>query len=33
MTLDKRKYLKPETVAKLQNMALRARLVVEGYII
>ncbi len=33
MTLDKRKYLQPETVAKLQNMALRARLVVEGYIV
>ena len=32
MTQDKRKYLKPETAAKLQNMALRARLVVEGYI-
>ena len=31
--MDKRKYLRPETVAKLQNMALRARLVVEGYII
>jgi len=33
MAIDKRKYLNPETVAKLQNMALRARLVVEGYII
>ena len=33
MTLDKRKYLQPETAAKLRNMALRARLVVEGYII
>ncbi len=31
--MDKRKYLKPETVAKLGNMSLRARLVVEGYII
>ena len=31
--LDKKKYLNPETVAKLDNMALRARLVVEGYII
>jgi uncharacterized protein (DUF58 family) len=31
--LDKKKYLHPETVAKLDNMALRARLVVEGYII
>lgn len=30
---DKRKYLKPETVAMLDNMALRARLVVEGYMI
>ncbi|MBC8322182.1 MAG: DUF58 domain-containing protein, partial [Candidatus Marinimicrobia bacterium] len=29
----KKKYLHPETVAKLDNMALRARLVVEGYII
>ena len=33
MTIDKRKYLHPETVAKLDNMSLRARLVVEGYII
>lgn len=32
-TVDKRKYLKPEVVAKLNNMSLRARLVVEGYII
>ncbi len=31
--IDKKKYLNPETVAKLDNMALRARLVVEGYII
>ncbi|MFQ6678363.1 MAG: DUF58 domain-containing protein [Fidelibacterota bacterium] len=31
--IDKKKYLQPETVAKLDNMALRARLVVEGYII
>ncbi|NQV37138.1 MAG: DUF58 domain-containing protein [Candidatus Marinimicrobia bacterium] len=31
--MDKRKYLKPEVVAKLSNMSLRARLVVEGYII
>ena len=30
---DKRKYLQPETVATLTSMALRARLVVEGYII
>ena len=30
---DKRKYLQPETVAMLNSMALRARLVVEGYII
>lgn len=32
-TLDKRKYLQPEMVARLNNMSLRARLVVEGYII
>lgn len=32
-SVDKRKYLKPEVVAKLNNMSLRARLVVEGYII
>lgn len=31
--VDKRKYLQPEVVAKLNNMSLRARLVVEGYII
>jgi len=31
--MDKRKYLNPEIVAKLSNMALRARLVVEGYLI
>jgi uncharacterized protein (DUF58 family) len=31
--IDKRKYLRPEMVAKLNNMSLRARLVVEGYII
>ena len=30
---DKRKYLQPETVALLSSMAMRARLVVEGYII
>jgi len=30
---DKRKYLQPETVAMLNSMTLRARLVVEGYII
>ena len=30
---DKRKYLQPEMAAMLNNMALRARLVVEGYII
>jgi len=30
---DKRKYLDPKMVAKLDNMALRARLVVEGYLI
>ena len=33
MAIDKKKYLQPEIVAKLDNMALRARLVVEGYII
>ena len=32
-TIDKRKYLQPEMVARLNNMSLRARLVVEGYII
>lgn len=31
--IDKRKYLNPKMVAKLDNMALRARLVVEGYLI
>ena len=31
--VDKRKYLEPEMVARLSNMSLRARLVVEGYII
>lgn len=31
--VDKRKFLQPEVVAKLNNMSLRARLVVEGYII
>lgn len=31
--IDKRKYLEPEMVARLNNMSLRARLVVEGYII
>ena len=31
--IDKRKYLEPEMVARLSNMSLRARLVVEGYII
>ena len=30
---DKRKYLQPEMVAMLNSMALRAKLVVEGYII
>ena len=30
---DKRKYLQPETVVMLNSMALRARMVVEGYII
>lgn len=32
-SIDKRKYLNAETVAKLSNMALRARLVVEGYLL
>ncbi|MCS5662061.1 MAG: DUF58 domain-containing protein, partial [Dehalococcoidia bacterium] len=32
-TVDKRRYLQPEMVARLDNMALRARLVVEGYLI
>jgi len=31
--IDKRKYLDPETIARLDNMALRARLVVEGFIL
>ena len=31
--IDKKKYLQPETVALLNSMSLRARLVVEGYII
>lgn len=31
--IDKRKYLQPEMVARLNNMSLRARLVVEGYIL
>ena len=31
--VDKKKYLRPETVALLNSMSLRARLVVEGYII
>ena len=30
---DKRKYLKPELVATISSMSLRARLIVEGYII
>ena len=32
-TADKRKYLNPVTIARLDNMALRARLVVEGFIL
>ena len=32
-SVDKRKYLRPETVVLLNSMSLRARLVVEGYII
>ena len=31
--LDKRKYLNPEIVTSLSSLALRARLIVEGYII
>ena len=31
--MNKKKYLDPEVVAKLNNMKLRARLVVEGYLI
>ena len=31
--MNKRKYLDPSIVAKLNNMKLRARLVVEGYLI
>lgn len=31
--LDKRKYLRPEIVTSLASLALRARLIVEGYII
>lgn len=33
MEIDKRKYLKPETIATLANMHLRARMVVEGFIV
>lgn len=33
MQIDKRKYLDPRTIASLSNMQLRARLVVEGFII
>lgn len=33
MSVNKRKYLRPEIVARLDNMFLRARLVVEGYLI
>jgi uncharacterized protein (DUF58 family) len=33
LAISNKKYLQPEIVAKLDNMALRARLVVEGYII
>ncbi|MFQ6607006.1 MAG: DUF58 domain-containing protein [Fidelibacterota bacterium] len=31
--IDKRRYLQPEVVARLDNMSLRARLVVEGYLV
>ena len=30
---DKRKFLQPETVVLLNSMALRAKMIVEGYII
>jgi len=30
--IDHKKYLNPEVVSSLKNMALRARLVVEGFI-
>ena len=33
MALDKRKYLNPKTLATLSNMQLRARMVVEGFIV
>ncbi len=33
MTTDKRKYLNPQTLATLANMQLRARMVVEGFIV
>lgn len=32
MSIDKRKYLRPEIVASINNISLRARLVVEGYL-
>ena len=33
MATDKRKYLNPRTLATLANMQLRARMVVEGFIV
>ena len=33
MATDKRKYLNPQTLATLANMQLRARMVVEGFIV
>lgn len=33
LTVNKRDYLKPETISKLENLSLVARLVVEGFII
>ncbi len=33
MAVDKRKYLNAETIATLSNMQLRARMVVEGFIV
>jgi len=32
LSIDKRKYLRPEIVASINNISLRARLVVEGYL-
>ena len=32
MTINKRKYLQPEIVASIENISLRAKLVVEGFL-